>query len=607
MASVVINETYDSLIELQVQLTPLGHYMAGPAANFGGKYQTPKPGYVWHAPQQKLVKLQEGRLDDLTALCRNLGLEATGQRATLIGRLTRGSTRNIDQVPADWEKFCIVHAGAALTNEHTNDDASNVSFAEGIAELISATAAIAAPTMGNLDGLTPEQKTVGLRMLRVAVLRSRVAASRARDASPDVEEDTAKQAAADQAAKDKQASGGPGWSLNDVVNKREQLVIEEVLGTDLDVLLDSDDTTGLRITKLARRKLFEFSNQNRNDAQFKAAEWAQDTAARLQPPAPAKSEMPDPEQLGRLMATEAQKAANGVAVQMQEKLEEESGRLDDSVGAVAAAINSVGCSSGKGHNLYKKSAETLARLKGLQQSVKAIVGPVPEVLAKMLKKEQDTYKLLGLCAAKVNQGSLDVLDWMEDQSYFDSDAAKQYREAEKQMDKEKKRKATGNHYGYVAPMSQPVYNHVQQYAPRGGQAQQVQFQGGQQQLQQGGQHFQQQGGGMGRGITRTLPAHITQQQQVQGGSAGFKRMGAGLRLVNTLPSATGKIGVVHLPDRNLVTPVSSQSVGGSQPNNNQCYYCGTMGHDMFECPTLRRYFSEGKVDPFGHPHAEFQL
>jgi hypothetical protein len=112
---------------------------------------------------------------------------------------------------------------------------------------------------------------------------------------------------------------------------------------------------------------------------------------------------------------------------------------------------------------------------------------------------------------------------------------------------------------------------------------------------------------MGRGITRTLPAHITQQQQVQGGSAGFKRMGAGLRLVNTLPSATGKIGVVHLPDRNLVTPVSSQSVGGSQPNNNQCYYCGTMGHDMFECPTLRRYFSEGKVDPFGHPHAEFQL
>ena len=231
MASVVINETYDSLIELQAQLTPLGLYMAGPAANFGGKYQTPKPGYVWHAPQQKLVKLQEGRLDDLTALCRNLGLEATGQRATLIGRLTRGSTRNIDQVPADWEKFCIVHAGAALTNEHTNDDASNVSFAEGIAELISATAAIAAPTMGNLDGLTPEQKTVGLRMLRVAVLRSRVAASRARDASPDVEEDTAKQAAADQAAKDKQASGGPGWSLNDVVNKREQLVIEEVLGT----------------------------------------------------------------------------------------------------------------------------------------------------------------------------------------------------------------------------------------------------------------------------------------------------------------------------------------------------------------------------------------
>ena len=107
------------------------------------------------------------------------------ERATLIGRLTRGSTRNIDQVPADWEKFCIVHAGAALTNEHTNDDASNVSFAEGIAELISATAAIAAPTMGNLDGLTPEQKTVGLRMLRVAVLRSRVAASRARDASPE--------------------------------------------------------------------------------------------------------------------------------------------------------------------------------------------------------------------------------------------------------------------------------------------------------------------------------------------------------------------------------------------------------------------------------------
>jgi hypothetical protein len=50
MASVVINETYDSLIELQVQLTPLGLYMAGPAANFGGKYQTPKPGYVWHAP-----------------------------------------------------------------------------------------------------------------------------------------------------------------------------------------------------------------------------------------------------------------------------------------------------------------------------------------------------------------------------------------------------------------------------------------------------------------------------------------------------------------------------------------------------------------------------
>jgi hypothetical protein len=26
MASVVIDETYDSLIELQVQLTPLGHY-----------------------------------------------------------------------------------------------------------------------------------------------------------------------------------------------------------------------------------------------------------------------------------------------------------------------------------------------------------------------------------------------------------------------------------------------------------------------------------------------------------------------------------------------------------------------------------------------------
>ena len=36
MASVVINETYDSLIELQAQLTPLGLYMAGPAANFGG-------------------------------------------------------------------------------------------------------------------------------------------------------------------------------------------------------------------------------------------------------------------------------------------------------------------------------------------------------------------------------------------------------------------------------------------------------------------------------------------------------------------------------------------------------------------------------------------
>jgi hypothetical protein len=294
--------------------------------------------------------------------------------------------------------------------------------------------------------------------------------------------------------------------------------------------------------------------------------------------------------------------------------------------AIQNALNSLQ-SSGKGKELHKASARCVNLLQEYKAAIKEIKEdgqPVPARMTKLLQTEEARYKQLGLIAAKVDSGSLEVMKYLEDAEFFDPDAHKAYIEAEKLCLKDKKRRleASGGgsqksgNFQQLGGFHQHggFQQHGGGFQPQGGGFQQRQFQGGgyqQRQFQGGGfqpqQQQQQQGfGGLGpagRGATATRPSWMTHPNGGGGGGGGatFHNHAAGLRL----KSASGKM--VHFPgDRNLAAAPHSAGAGGSFPNSNTCWFCGTVGHEAYECGQLRGYFADGKVDVQG-PQGEFPL
>ena len=415
-------------------------------------------------------------------------------------------------------------------------------------------------------------------------------------------------AARAKAARDMASAAEPPGIKDTRAKEREQSVMAALLGHPaLEGVLSEDQES---LCAKAKRMLWRDSEA---PGAFDPLVWAKRTAAEIQPPPPAAGDVPSQADLARICTEAATRQCKVLMQGMVSREEMEDATQEGQQGqqAVMNAVNSLNA-TGKGKRLHKASALTVRMIDKYTTAIKQckqLGNEVPEALTALLKDEQAKYKRYALIAAKVDSGGLEVLEYFEESEFFDKETHEDYLRMEKLMQKDKKRRLESSRGGaQYQPQHQPQYQpqyqqQFQQYlpqpppilAPIGGQAQGFGGQGlG---AQPGGQ---QQFGSMGRGRSMVKPAWMT--QGAGGGAASFVQHAAGLRL----KSSSGKM--VHFPgDRNLAAPPHSAGAGGAFPNSNTCWFCGTAGHEAFECGQLRGYFAAGKIDVQGHPSAEFQL
>jgi hypothetical protein len=106
--------------------------------------------------------------------------------------------------------------------------------------------------------------------------------------------------------------------------------------------------------------------------------------------------------------------------------------------AVANAVNSLGAGA-MGGPLHQPTAKCIKQIAMLRESIKQVEAlsgmSAPDVLKDELKAELKKYNLLGVVAAKGQQG-LQVLQHMQESEFFDEEAHKIYREQEKLLDRD---------------------------------------------------------------------------------------------------------------------------------------------------------------------------
>jgi len=383
-------------------------------------------------------------------------------------------------------------------------------------------------------------------------------------------------------------------------------------------------------------KVFLWSTVDSPD-EFSVPAFVSAALRKFRPRPTASAGMPSGEQIGELVKDVVGTAVEAERAKIQKQFETMHSDHQDT-------SNSVNALSANSHSsrLYKEQLNLTDQLKVVDKIVAETQAASPDgEISAALQEHWDSLKnrkrTLAIIAAKESEGSMNVYEYMEDSKYYHPENLKEYREARAQMEKDQKSKfkmthlygggasgysggASGFSGGGGAPFGrgrgayqQPHYQQRPQFQqPPAQYQQQFQQQSYQQQSYQpppqGGPPQQQSrlgNGGMGRGAPQ--PAWLTQ------GAGGGGAAGAGPQFIDTkfglrLSKQIDPTRPVFFPgEQNLAAPPKSVAFGGTFVPRGPCSYCGEQdAHEAWECPTLRAWHQQGKIDNSGTPvHGRF--